>query len=315
MAIRRLETDGAHQATLRAPIHCTGVGVHSGRTIRMHLCPAAPDSGILFRRTDVAPAAADIPADWRHVVDTTLCTAIGNAAGTTVGTIEHLMAALCALGIDNALVELDGPEVPIMDGSSAAFVFLIESAGVAVQAAPRRPIRVLQPVEVREGEAVARLEPADDSLFSLVIDFDSPVIGRQARDFALSADGFKRELADARTFGFLKDVEQLRRMGLARGGSLDNAIVVGEDGVLNADGLRFEDEFIRHKLLDAVGDLYLAGAPILGRFVGHRSGHAVNHRLVSALLAEAAADDAAVQRDGEGGGRGGRQLRVAAAPA
>ncbi len=315
MAIKLLDQDGAQQATLDAPIHCTGVGLHSGARIRMRLCPAPADSGILFRRVDVAPEIADIPATWRQVVDTTLCTAIANHAGTSVGTVEHLMAALRGLGIDNALIELDGPEVPIMDGSSAAFVFLIESAGVAVQAAPRRPIRVVRPVEVRDGDAMARLEPAEGSVFSVVIDFDSPVIARQSRDFTLVPGGFKHELAEARTFGFLKDVERLRSMGLARGGSLDNAIVVGDDRVLNPEGLRYEDEFVRHKILDAVGDLYLAGAPIIGRFVGHRSGHAMNHRLVTALLADLGTTADPATPDGEGGGRGARQMKVAAAPA
>ena len=274
------------QRTLKTAIGCSGVGLHSGDKISMMLKPAAADSGIRFNRTDLQGAGAVIPARWDKVVDTRLCTMIGEPGGATVGTVEHLMAALAGCGIDNVEVEINGGEVPIMDGSSAPFGFLIECAGVVEQEAPRRVIRVLKRVEVTEGQSRASLAPGRCLTLDVEIDFESGVIEHQNIRMPMVNGSFCKELARARTFGFLHEVEQLWKMGLARGGSLENAVVVSGDKVLNEDGLRFEDEFVRHKVLDAVGDLYLAGAPLLGAFEGVRCGHAINNRLLRALFAD-----------------------------
>ena len=249
----------------------------------MKLHPAKADSGIVFRRTD--KGNVEIPAQWCNVVDSTLCTMIG-ANGITIGTIEHLMAAFAGLEIDNALVEIDGPEVPVMDGSAAPFVFLIECAGIAELSAPRTAIQVLKPVSVGEKGNSAALVPADGFRLSFAIDFASGAINRQELTYTLDTDDFKRDISRARTFGFLHEVDQMRANGLARGGSLDNAVVISGDRVLNKDGLRYRDEFVRHKVLDALGDLYLVGAPILGHFHGVRSGHAMNRKLIEALFAD-----------------------------
>jgi UDP-3-O-[3-hydroxymyristoyl] N-acetylglucosamine deacetylase len=274
------------QKTLKTRITCSGVGLHSGRRVRMTIGPAAMDAGIQFKRTD-SGAETIVRARWDQVVDTRLCTTIGDGTGTTIGTIEHLMAASSGLGIDNATVEIDGPEVPIMDGSADAFVFLIECAGIVEQSAPRKRIKILKKVAVCDGESTAALMPAPFAALDFALDFANPAIGRQERSVRLINGTFKRDLSRARTFGFAEEVEQMRKAGLARGGSLDNAIVIGSDRVLNREGLRYADEFVRHKLLDAVGDLYLAGAPIEGRFQGVRSGHALNHRLLRTLFADA----------------------------
>ena len=277
------------QRTLKSAISCTGVGLHSGNKVKMTLHPADVDHGIVFRRTDIVDGDADVPARWDHVVDTRLCSTLGNADGVTVGTVEHLMAALAGCGIDNLLVELNGPEVPVMDGSSAPFVFLVECAGVVDQDAARRVIRVLKTVSVEHDGVTASLSPGAHLSFDFEIDFDSAAISRQKISLNLINGAFCRDLARARTFGFLHEVEQMRAAGLAKGGSLDNAIVVSGDEILNEDGLRFDDEFVRHKVLDAVGDLYLAGGPVLGRFEGFCSGHALNNRLLRELFAD---DDA-----------------------
>jgi UDP-3-O-[3-hydroxymyristoyl] N-acetylglucosamine deacetylase len=274
----------ASQQTLKSAIGCRGIGLHSGRKVSMTLHPAPPDAGIVFRRTD---QAAEIRAGWANTVETTYCTTLANGEGTSIGTVEHLMASLAGTGIDNAIVELDGPEVPIMDGSCAPFVFLIECAGIVEQDAARRAIKVLKPVSVIEDGASAALFPDRGFSMSFEIDFDNPLIRRQTINLAIDATTFKTELSRARTFGFLDEVDRLRRAGFARGGSLDNAVVVGRDQVLNAGGLRYRDEFVRHKLLDAFGDLYLAGGPLLGRFRGMRSGHAHTRRLLAALFADA----------------------------
>jgi UDP-3-O-[3-hydroxymyristoyl] N-acetylglucosamine deacetylase len=252
----------------------------------MNLVPALPDTGIVFRRTDTG---AEIRAVWQNVVESARCTMLSDGEGTTVGTVEHLMAAMAGSGIDNAIVELDGPEVPIMDGSAAPFVFLIECAGIVEQDAPRRAIKVLKPVTVAEEGALAALSPDHGFSMSFEIDFDNPVIRHQGITMAVDPHSFKAELSRARTFGLLDDVDRLRAAGLARGGSLDNVIVVNGNRILNSGGLRYEDEFVRHKLLDAVGDLYLAGAPLIGRFRGVRSGHLHTRRLLAALFAD---DDA-----------------------
>jgi UDP-3-O-[3-hydroxymyristoyl] N-acetylglucosamine deacetylase len=249
----------------------------------MTLRPAAPDSGISFRRLD---ADAELRAIWSNTVESALSTVLSNGEGIEIGTIEHLIAALAGCGIDNAVVELDGPEVPIMDGSAAPFVALIERAGIVAQDPPRRAIKILKPVRVSDNGASAALLPEHGFSMSFEIEFDNALIRRQDLTLSVEPDNFKAELAAARTFGLLDDLPRLRAAGLARGGSLENAVVVSGDRVLNAGGLRFADEFVRHKLLDAYGDLYLAGGPIIGHFRGVRSGHALTRRLLAALFAD-----------------------------
>jgi UDP-3-O-[3-hydroxymyristoyl] N-acetylglucosamine deacetylase len=287
-----LSTTAIWQRTLKAPIGCVGVGLHTGKRVSLNLRPADPNHGIVFRRTDLG---RDIPARFDRVVDTRLATVLGDErwASARIGTVEHVMAALSALGIDNALVELGGPEVPALDGSAAPFVFLLDCAGVAEQPAPRSHIEIRRTVRVSEGDAFAELRPAalgNSGLeMALSIDFAAAAIGRQALSLRLTAETFRTELARARTFALAEEVSQLRAAGLAQGGSLDNAVVVDQARILNPGGLRMSDEFARHKLLDAVGDLALAGAPLCGRFIAHRSGHALNNRLLRALFADASA--------------------------
>jgi UDP-3-O-[3-hydroxymyristoyl] N-acetylglucosamine deacetylase len=273
-------SDVAVQKTLKSAIHCRGVGLHSGAKVGIRLCPAAPDTGIVFRRGGVS-----IPALWSNVVDSTLNTTLSNGEGVTVGTVEHLLAAIAGCEVDNVVIEVDGPEVPIMDGSAEPFVFLIDCAGLVEQDAPRRAIKVLRPVTVTEGAKSAALVPQDGFSMTIEIDFASRAISRQDIAIDLDAATFKNEIARARTFGFLHEVDQMRAAGLARGGSLENAVVVSGDAVLNEGGLRFADEFVRHKVLDATGDLALAGAPIIGHFRGVRSGHALNRRVLETLFA------------------------------
>jgi len=249
----------------------------------MRLLPAAPDTGIVFRRTD---AGAEILASWANTIESPRCTVLSNGEGITVGTVEHLMAALAGAEIDNAIVELDGPEVPIMDGSSAPFLFLIECAGLVEQDAVRRAIKVLKPVSVIAEGATAALLPDHGFSMSFEIDFANPLISRQDIFVVFDAATFKAELSRARTFSLLDEVDRLRAAGFGRGGSLDNVVVVNGDHVLNAGGLRYADEFVRHKLLDAFGDLYLAGGPIIGRFCGVRSGHAHTRHLLATLFAD-----------------------------
>lgn len=274
------------QKTLRNSISCTGVGVHSGNVVNMTLRPAEAGTGIVFRRTDVDAAIADVPARYDTVTELVMCTTIANEAGVKVATIEHLMAAFSGSGIDNALVELDGPEVPVMDGSSAPFIFLIECADVIDQAKPRQFIKVLKEISVTDGDAEAVLSPGDNISVSFEIAFDNKRIGHQSCSFNLRNGTFKNEISRARTFGFLGELEQLKSMGLAKGGSLDNAVVLSGEDVLNEEGLRYQDEFVRHKALDAIGDLYLAGAPIIGQFQGVRSGHSLNNKLLHAFLSD-----------------------------
>ena len=272
------------QRTLKSSIQCTGTALHSGAKVTMTLRPAEPGTGIAFHRTDIA-GSAPIPADWQHVTETRLCTTVGSD-GMMVSTIEHLMAALSGCEIDNAIIEINGAEVPVMDGSAEPFVFLIECAGVVEQNVPRRAIRVLKPITVQDGPRMASLAPADTFCVSFAIDFDSPAVARQECEFRLVNGTFKSEICRARTFGFLDEIDEMLAAGLARGGSLDNAVVVSGDRILNEGGLRYTDEFVRHKVLDSIGDLYLAGAPILGHFHGHQSGHALNNRLLRALFAD-----------------------------
>jgi UDP-3-O-[3-hydroxymyristoyl] N-acetylglucosamine deacetylase len=277
------------QKTLKNRIRCSGVGLHSGVRVNMTLQPAAADTGVVFRRTDVSGKRQLIPARFDSVTDLTMSTTVGNRDGVSVGTVEHLLAAFAGCGVDNVLVELDGPEVPAMDGSAAPFVFLIECANTVEQPAARRYIEVMHHIEVRDGNRTAELSPAACFGVSFEIDFANAVVGEQSCHFALYNGTFKTELARARTFGFVSDFEKLLSLGLARGGSLENAVVVSGDRVLNEEGLRYDDEFVRHKALDSVGDLFLAGAPILGHFHGVRSGHALNNRLLRALFAETGA--------------------------
>jgi len=275
------------QKTLASSATCQGVGLHSGRQISMTLHPAMPGAGLTFRRADLG--GAEIPVRWDRVVDTRMATTLGNPDGARVGTVEHLMAALAGCEIDNAVIELDGPEVPVMDGSAQPFVKLIEKAGVARQAAPRRAIEVLKPIAVRDAHRSLSIEPYPVLEVSFEIDFDTPAIARQAYGARIVNGTFKSDIAAARTFGFAEDVEALRRAGLALGGSLDNAIVIRDGRILNKGGLRFDDEFVRHKILDCIGDLYLAGAPILGRVHGVRSGHALHNLLLQAVFADSSA--------------------------
>ena len=275
-----------HQQTLRNRISCSGIGLHGGAKVSLTLHPAAPNTGIVFYRADISQVEPRVAASFENVIDSSLCTTIANADGVRVSTIEHLMAALFGCGIDNALIEIDGPEIPIMDGSAAPFVFLIECAGVVDQNVVRDVIRVLHPVESRTGDAFARLSPADGFSVAFEIDYESPVIGHQECAMALHNGAFKSEICRARTFGFAHEVDALRARGLAQGGSLDNAVVVSGDAILNDGGLRYHDEFVRHKVLDSVGDLYLAGARLVGHFHGVRSGHALNHQLLRDFFAD-----------------------------
>ncbi|MBF0325416.1 MAG: UDP-3-O-acyl-N-acetylglucosamine deacetylase [Alphaproteobacteria bacterium] len=276
------------QRTLKAAISCTGVGLHSGAKVTMTLMPAEADTGIRFRRTDVKGQGAIVPALWSHVGDTRMNSCLVNADGVQIGTVEHLMSALAGSGIDNCLIEINGAEVPVMDGSAAPFLFLIECAGTVELAAPRRAIRILKRVSVTDGDKTATFTPAAGFKVRFDIDFASQAIAQQSLALAVTKGSFKSEISRARTFGFEQEVAYLRANGLARGGSLDNAVVIDSTGtkVLNDDGLRYGDEFVRHKILDAVGDLYLAGAPIIGAFHGIRSGHALNNRLLKALFAD-----------------------------
>jgi UDP-3-O-[3-hydroxymyristoyl] N-acetylglucosamine deacetylase len=282
----------ALQSTLKASIDCVGIGLHSGRRVQMALRPAAANHGIVFRRTDLG---RDIPARFDWVADTRLATVLADPADPSirVGTVEHVMAALSGCGIDNALIEIDGPEVPVLDGSAAHLVFLIDCAGVVAQEAPRRTIDVRRPVRVSDRNAFAELRPARPGRaglhLAMSIVFAAPAIGRQELSVQLTPESFRRELSRARTFALAEDIDRLRAAGMARGGSLDNAVVVDAARVLNPGGLRMEDEFVRHKLLDAVGDLALAGAPLRGSFVAHRSGHGLNNRLLHALMDDVSA--------------------------
>lgn len=273
------------QNTLKSAVTFTGVGLHTGRPVRMTVRPASADYGIWFRRTDLSGNAM-IPAIWSAVTPSRLCTVVENEAGASVSTIEHLMAALSGCAIHNALIEIDGPEVPILDGSSEPFVAGFLARGLQAQAAEVRTIRVLKAVEVREGEAVARLEPADMLEIDFRIEFAEAAIGTQERTLLMTNGAFVRELSDSRTFCRQADVDAMQSRGLALGGTLENAVVFDGDQVLSPGGLRHADEPVRHKMLDAVGDLSLAGGPILGRYIGHRAGHALTNKLLRALFAD-----------------------------
>ncbi|MFU8877159.1 MAG: UDP-3-O-acyl-N-acetylglucosamine deacetylase, partial [Wenzhouxiangellaceae bacterium] len=277
------------QRTLKNVIRATGVGMHNGQKVIMTLRPAPVNTGIVFRRIDLNPVV-ELPAEPGQVGDTALSTTLVAEDGTRVATIEHLMSALAGLGIDNLYVDLSASEVPIMDGSAGPFVFLIQSAGIAEQNAPKRFIRILQTLEISDGDKWVRFEPWEGFRVGFEIEFDHPVFQRRncQVDLDFSTTSYLKEVARARTFGFMRDIEFLRQRNLVLGGSLDNAVVVDDYRVLNADGLRYEDEFVKHKVLDAIGDLYLLGAGLIGRFVGHKSGHELNNALLRELLAQPA---------------------------
>lgn len=274
------------QRTLKNVISATGVGLHTGQKVTLTLRPAAADTGIVFRRVDL-PQPVTIKADPFQVTDTRMCSAL-EAGGVKVNTVEHLMSALAGLGIDNVYIDLSASEVPIMDGSASPFVFLVQSAGVEEQSAPKRFIRVKKTIQIADGDKWVKLEPYNGFRVTLSIDFDHPVFEHSGKavTFDFADTSFIKEISRARTFGFMHEVEYLRNHGLALGGSLDNAIVMDEYRVLNTDGLRYDDEFVKHKALDAIGDLYLLGHPLIGAFTGHKSGHALNNQLLRGLLAD-----------------------------
>ncbi|MBW8304687.1 MAG: UDP-3-O-acyl-N-acetylglucosamine deacetylase [Brevundimonas sp.] len=274
-----------HQKTTVAPAIIAGVGVHTGDRVRLAVRPAPVGTGIVFVRTDIKDRDNRIPVSGEAVVDARLNTMIENAAGVRLSTIEHLMAAFSALGVSNAVVEVDGPELPILDGSALQFVQLLDRAGFRPQEAPVRYIEILEPIRVEEGDKSAVLLPCDRYEMRFEIDFPTPVIGNQVVDFVVDEQTFRDEIMAARTFGFAHEVEALRKAGLARGGSLENAVVIDGDKILNPGGLRMEREFVKHKALDAIGDLYVLGAPLLGRYEGVKAGHAINNLLVRELLA------------------------------
>lgn len=289
------------QRTLKTLTKAVGVGLHGGQRVELTLRPAQPDTGIVFRRVDL-PLPVEIPVTAQAVTDTRLASTISHG-GAKVHTVEHLMSACAGLGIDNLYVDITAEEVPILDGSSASFVFLLQNAGVALQNAPRRFIRVLEPVEVREGEGDnlkwARLDPYHGYKLSFEIDFAHRVVDSTSQRyvFDLGSGQYSRDIARARTFGFTKDVEMMRSRGLALGGGLDNAIVMDDYRVLNAEGLRYDDEFVKHKILDAMGDLYIVGKPLLAAYSAFRSGHALNNKLLRALLADQDAFEVVSFRD------------------
>ncbi|OGI38252.1 MAG: UDP-3-O-[3-hydroxymyristoyl] N-acetylglucosamine deacetylase [Candidatus Muproteobacteria bacterium RBG_16_62_13] len=275
-----------HQRTLKNVIRATGVGLHTGEKVYLTLRPAPVDTGIVFRRIDL-PEPVEILACPENVSDTRLSTSL-EANGARVSTVEHLMSALAGLGIDNAYIELTASEVPIMDGSAGPFVFLVQSAGIADQSAPKRFIRIKKPVRVEQDDKWAQFEPFDGFKVSFAIDFDHPIFQNSTQNATVdfSTTSFVREVSRARTFGFMGDLEALQAAGLARGGGFDNAIVLDNYRVLNDDGLRYEDEFVKHKVLDAIGDLYLLGHPLIGAFSAHKSGHSLNNRLLRQLVTE-----------------------------
>ncbi|NND35682.1 MAG: UDP-3-O-acyl-N-acetylglucosamine deacetylase [Gammaproteobacteria bacterium] len=277
------------QRTLKNSIRATGIGLHSGKKVYMTLRPAADNTGIVFRRLDLDPPV-DIAADARSVGDTMLGTTLVED-GSTVATVEHLLAAMAGLGVDNAYVDLSAPEVPIMDGSAAPFVFLLQSAGITEQSAPKKFIRIKKKVRVEDKDMWAEFKPYNGYRVNLKIDFDHPIFKKHTQQASIdfSTMSFVKQVSRARTFGFLRDIEALRARNLTLGGTLDNAIVLDEYRVLNEDGLRYEDEFVRHKILDAIGDLYLIGHNMLGEFTGYKSGHGLNNRLVRAVLADESA--------------------------
>ena len=291
---------GVWQTTIADTVHLSGIGLHSGKQVNLTLRPAVADHGIVFMRTDVdASEEASIPALCASVCEVTLSSKIGNAFGHKVGTVEHLMAALAFLRVDNALIEIDAPEVPIMDGSAQPFVDAIDQVGTRELGLARRVVRIKKPVRVEHGDSYCELLPDDERVFEAAIDFESGAIGRQSYELKLDDDGFDSDVVNARTFCMLQQVEAMHEAGLALGGSMDNAIVVDGDQVLNEEGLRSEREFVQHKLLDAVGDLYLTGLHMVGRYRGYKSGHALHNALLNALFNQPEAFELVSLVDGE----------------
>ena len=285
------------QRTLKSMTRAVGVGVHGGQRVELTLRPAPPDTGIVFRRVDL-PTSVDIHVNVHAVCDTGMATTVsagGDPGAPKVRTIEHLLSACAGLGLDNLIIDITGEEVPILDGSAASFVYLLQSAGIELQASPKRFLRVLKPIEIREGEGAAlkwaRLDPFEGYKLSFQIEFDHPAVSQtgQRVEFDMASGRYKHEIARARTFGFTKDVEMMRSRGLGLGGSMDNVIVVDDYKVLNSGGLRYDDEFVKHKILDAIGDIQVLGHPLLAAYSAFKSGHAVNNRLLRALLADASA--------------------------
>lgn len=276
-----------YQTTLESCVSLSGVGVHTGKPVSIHFSPAEADTGAVFQRVDAGASGDTIRALAAEVAETDLCTALGDPAGDNVATVEHLMAAVSAIGIDNVMIEIDGPEVPIMDGSAMAFVEAFGQAGIRVLAEKRRYIRVVKPMRIDSGSSWAEFQPYDGTRFEIEIDFETPAIGRQSFAVDMNADFFAREVARARTFGFIKDVERLWAAGFALGSSLENSVVIGENHqVINMEGLRYPNEFVRHKMLDAVGDLALAGAHFIGCFRSYRGGHRLNAAALRHLLTD-----------------------------
>ncbi len=275
------------QTTIADTVRIVGIGVHSGEKVQLNLHPADIDTGIVFLRPEAVKGRdVEIPARWDHVSATDLCTMVGDPRSASVATIEHLMAALRGLAIDNLIVEIDGSEVPVMDGSSDAFVEAIDQVGIVAQPARRCYVKVLKPIRVEIGGGWAELLPHEGQRYEVAIDFTNQVIGRQSIGIDLTADAFRRQISRARTFGFVEDLEKLLPMGLCRGSSLENSVAIKDDRILNPEGLRWTDEFVRHKLLDAIGDLALSGAPLLGLYRSYRGGHRMNHLTLKALFAD-----------------------------
>jgi UDP-3-O-[3-hydroxymyristoyl] N-acetylglucosamine deacetylase len=280
----------AWQQTIAASVSCTGIGLHSGKPVTLTLRPAIANSGYVFMRTDVSEDSRRVPARWDTVTDTAMCTKITNSQGVSVSTIEHVIAALAGCGIHNAIIELDGPEVPIMDGSSSDFVDMVRQASIRQQRQPVRRIKILKTVEVKVGKATATLKPSDDTQFTMQFNANGRLDNQAwSLNYYPDHDDFGDLLSNARTFGFYEDAQHLWAQGLAQGASLDNAVVIKDGKVMNEEGLRFSDEFVRHKMLDAIGDLALAGAPIQGLFSGENSGHGLNNQLLRALFADESA--------------------------
>ena len=274
------------QQTLLKPIQCAGVGLHTGEQVTLRLCPAKPNTGIIFKRTDIQDQNNEIPALWHHVTQTQLCTKIVNDEDVSVSTIEHVMSALRSSYIHNAIVEIDGPEIPIMDGSAEPFCFMIDCAGVIEQDADVKHIKIMRDVTVAKDGKQASFSPTETASFEFDLDYAHEAIGQQSRTLKMVNGNARTDISRARTFGFAHEVEHLRKLGLARGGSLDNAIVLDQEKVMNDNGLRYGDEFVRHKILDAVGDIYLAGMPIIGAYHGIKAGHAINNDLLHEVFSD-----------------------------
>ena len=276
----------SYQHTIAAAVAVSGIGVHSGAPAALTIKPAAANAGIVFIRTDITDRNNIIPAKWDRVADTRLCTVLANDAGVTISTVEHVLSACAASGIDNAVIEVNGPEVPIMDGSAIHFLDAIRTTGLRRLAAPRRYLRIKDTVTYTEGDKKAVLSPAEDAFYSFEIIFSNPVIGQQKYAHVFSEKTYRRDIATTRSFGFLEDGLKLREMGLARGSSLENAVVIDGDKVMNPEGLRFPNEPVRHKILDAIGDIFLCGHQIIGHYHGHKAGHAMNNKVLHALFAQ-----------------------------